>query len=171
MTAMKMSYKGFLFDVNPSSIKTQFGRQIETKTVPFGFGRSSEICRMPAKISGSGVFCTADAGEKAFELMRIFEKGGSSYLFVPKLAPMKAYFTDLTMSVNAETQSIEYSFSFTEDCSEKKSRYRFGYTYAKSGENLFDIANRCCVEAEKLFAANDFMDMFSVQEGDKVWLQ
>ncbi|MBR3148970.1 MAG: hypothetical protein IKF64_02280 [Eubacterium sp.] len=171
MTLIKMSYKGFVFNVNPSSIKSDFSKKIETKVIPFGFGKSTEVCRLPVVISGSGKFCGADAGEKAHELMRIFEKGGASYLFAPHIAPMKAFFTDLSMSVNAEEDCVDYTFSFTEECTEKKSRYSFGYTYARRGENLYDIANRCSVKSEKLFEANDYMDMFSVQEGDKVWLR
>lgn len=169
MNTIRMCYKGMIFNANPYSIKTDFSKKIETKTIPFGFGKSTEVCRMPAKISGSGIFTGTDAGEKAYELMRIFEKGGASYLFMPKLAPVKAYFTGLSMSVKNEN-CIEYSFAFTEECADKKSHYSFGYTYARNGENLYDIANRCSVSSRQLFDANDFMDMFAVREGDKVWL-
>ena len=170
MKTIKMSYKGLMFDVNPASIKTDFSKKIETKAIPFGFGKTAEISRMPVKISGSGIISGANKGEVTFELMRIFEKGGSSYLFTPYMAPMRAYFTDFSVRVNAEKDCIEYDFTFVEDCTEKKSRYAFGYTYAKSGENLFDIANRCNVSSDRIFEANDYMDMFSVSEGDKVWL-
>ena len=171
MNIMKMGYKGMTFDVNPSSVKTDVSKKVAIKTIPFGFGKSAEICKMPVKITGSGVFCGENAGQDAHKLMQIFEKGGSSYLFMPRLAPIKAFFTDLTMRIGADSESIEYTFSFTEDCTEKRSSYPFGYTYAKAGENLYDIANRCEVSTESLFNANDFMDMFSVREGDKVWLR
>ncbi|MBQ8078036.1 MAG: LysM peptidoglycan-binding domain-containing protein [Eubacterium sp.] len=171
MNTAKMGYKGMTFDVNPATIRTDFSKKVAVKTIPFGFGKSTEICRMPVKITGSGMFCGKNAGQNAHRLMQVFEKGGSSYLFLPKLAPIKAFFTDLTMRVGADSESIEYTFSFTEDCVEKQSRYPFGYTYAKQGENLYDIANRCNITADALFSANDFMDMFSVQEGDKVWLR
>ena len=107
MNAVKMSYKGMLFDVNPASVKTEFCKKVNVKAIPFGFGKSTEICRMPVKISGSGVLLQPNAGEEAHKLMHIFEKGGSSYLFIPKLAPIKAFFTDLSMSVNAETFNID----------------------------------------------------------------
>ncbi|MBE6816903.1 MAG: hypothetical protein E7520_04280 [Ruminococcaceae bacterium] len=169
MNTIKMSYKGMLFEVNPQSIQTDFSKKVETKALPFGFGRTAVVCRMPATVSGSGILTGENAGERAFELMRIFEKGGASYLFMPKIAPVKAYFTALALSVRDEN-CIEYRFTFTEECTEKKSHYAFGYTYARAGENLYDIANRCSVSSSKLFEANDYMDMFSVSEGDKVWL-
>lgn len=171
MNTAKMGYKGMTFDVNPKSVKTDFSKKIAIKTIPFGFGKSAEICKMPVKITGSGAFYGSTAGQEAHKLMQVFEKGGSSYLFMPKLAPIKAFFTDLTMRVGADSESIEYTFSFTEDCTEKRSSYPFGYTYALEGENLYDIANRCEVAADVLFRANDYMDMFSVREGDKVWLK
>ncbi len=167
----EMSYGGYLFRVNPATLSTSFSKKVETKVIPFGFGRAAEICRMPAVIRGTGVLTGSNAGEKAHELMRIFEKDGASYLFVPQLAPMKAFFTDLSMRIDAQEQCIRFSFAFTEDCTEKKSRYPFGYTYARRGENLYDIANRCCVNSRALFEVNDFMDMFSVEEGDRVWLK
>lgn len=171
MNMTKMGYKGMTFDVNPTTIKTDFSKKIAIKTIPFGFGKSAEICKMPVKITGSGMFCGSDAGQKAHRLMQVYEKSGSSYLFMPKLAPLKAFFTDLSLRVGADSESIEYTFSFTEDCTEKRSDYPFGYTYAQRGENLYDIANRCELAADAVFRANDYMDMFSVNEGDKVWLR
>ena len=168
---INMSYKGMVFSANPSSIKTDFRRKTETKHIPFGFGKTTEICRLPAKITGSGKFVGAGAGEKAYNLMRVFEKEGSSYLFLPEFPPVKVYFTDLSVNLNAKDYGVEYTFEFTEDCVGKKSRFAFGYTYAKRGENLFDISNRCDVSFDKLFEINDFPDMFSVSEGDKVWLK
>ena len=168
---IKMSYKGLVFGANPESIKSDFRKKTDTKTIPFGFGKTTEVCRMPAKITGNGKFVGADAGERAQKLMRVFEKEGSSYLFMPQFPPVKVYFTDLTLSINAKDYGVDFAFEFTEDCVGKKSRFPFGYTYAKRGENLFDIANRCDVSFDSLFEVNDYMDMFSVSEGDKVWLK
>ncbi len=171
MNAIKMSFKGHTFYANPESLKTQRSKNIAVKNVPFGFSKSKEIGRAPMIISGSGCLFYPDAANKARDLTRIFEKSGSDYLFIPHMEPVRAFFTDLSFSSTAENDYLIYEFSFTEDSTEKKERYPFGYTYVQRNENLFDVASRCGISTHKLFEANSFKDMFSAKEGDRVWLK
>ncbi|MBQ7202858.1 MAG: hypothetical protein IJS03_02440 [Eubacterium sp.] len=170
MNTIKMSFRGVVFDANPSTLKAEFSKKTVKRSNAFSFGRAEEICRMPTVITGSGKYYASDAGEKMNELMKAFEYSGSSYLFSPALPPVKAFFDSLEVKLSSDNEYIEYTFTFIEDCSGKKPDYSFGYTYARNGENLFDIANRCNVQTDRLFEFNDYIDMFSVSEGDKVWL-
>lgn len=170
MNFIKMSYKGLSFDVNPSSIKAEFTKSIAEKNILFKSGRVQEICFEPAKISGSGKLTGDNARQCAHSLMRIFKSKGSGYLFAPDISPMKAFFSELSISYNASENCVSYSFTFVEDSENKSFSFDFGYTYALEGENLYDISNRTDVAVEKLFEYNDYADLFSVSEGDRIWL-
>ena len=170
MKCITMSYKGFEFPVNVKSINASFSKRISNIPIPKKSAKSQEICFNPAVIKGEGCFVGEGANEKAQLLITAFRGKGSAYLFSPIFSPIKAYFSDLKLSADSEKNCIEFSFTFTEDATGKKRYYDFGYTFALPGENLFDIANRCDVSPEKISKANDFKDMFSVSQGDKVWL-
>lgn len=170
MQYIKMSYKGVVFNVNPSGIKISMKKSVSRRTVPFGTSRAQEISTMPVVISGTGAFMGSNAFEKAQELMRVFDDKGSAYLFLPDAIVMKAYFNSLDISYDAAKNRVDYVFEFTRDYNGRSNVYNPGFTRAKHGENLYDIANRCNVSTDNLFISNDFRDMFSVREGDRVWL-
>lgn len=170
MKQIKMSYKGFDFEVNPSSIEVSLSKNISTKQLPFCSSKTQEISFAPTVISGKGRFCCDNAGEQAFKLERIFKSNGSAYLFAPGISPMKAFFKSLSISSDSRDGSICYSFEFIEDNQGKKSEHKFDYIYADNGDNLFTISNKTGVAVEKLFELNNYKDLFSVRNGDKVWL-
>lgn len=170
MKQIKMSYKGFTFDVNPSSLKIGMAKNIGIKHIPFSTSKVEEINFQPIKISGNGRIVGENALEKAFELERIFKSKGSSYLFIPSSSPVKAFFSAFNISFDSKDNSVLYSFEFIEDCVGKKEEYCFGYTVAKRGESLYDIALRTGVDLDEIFANNKYADLFSVSKGDKVWL-
>lgn len=170
MKLIKMSYKGFVFYANPSSIKIQLSKHVSKRNIPFFYSKTQEICFKPAKITGNGCFTGNDAGKYADSLMRIFKSENSGYLFLPNSEPLLAYFELLDVSYDAEKNSVSYSFSFLEDCRNKKHSFNFGYTFALEGENLYDVANRTDVSIEKIVQCNDFRDLFSLEKGDRVRL-
>lgn len=171
MKSVKMTYKGFEFDINPSSVKLELSKANSSFVIPFKRNKSREISELPMTLIGKGRLSGADAREKSQELISVFKKSGSAYVFSPVLTPIKAYFTSLEFGVSAGDDSIEYSFKFTEDTGSKKAMYDFGYTLAERGENLFDIANRTDTSVERLFELNRFENPFTVEEGNKVWLK
>lgn len=170
MKTIKMGFRGFVFDVNPSSIKLEYSKSVASKVVLFSTGRTQEVSFDATKISGSGKFVGKNAREYAYSLESVFKHKGSSFLFIPDGTPIKAFFTKLNISYNAEENSVSYSFEFVEDYQGERDSYDFGFTYALDGENLYDIANRTNVDVADLFSHNDYMDLFSVEGGDKVWL-
>ena len=158
MQAIKMTYKGFCFDANPAYIKAEYSKNIASKSVLFKSAKQQEISFKAAKIKGNG------------KLIKVFQSKGSSFLFSHDLPPMRAYFSSLDISYNAVEECVDYSFEFIEDSDAKNPIRNFGYTFALADENLYDIANRTSVGVEKLFKCNNYPDLFSVREGDKVWL-
>ena len=61
-------------------------------------------------------------------------------------------------------------FEFIQDTNNKKNQKPIDFTYALKNENMYDIAHRCSADIEGLFLNNDYEDLFSVEEGDKIWL-
>lgn len=165
-----MNYKGFEFDANPNTLKASYTKAISKKRIPFSTSVSEEISSTEAVISGNGFFVGEDAMKKAYEMLRVFNKKGSDYLFCSSALPIKAFFCDLDISYSSVEDKVSYSFTFVQDADNKASDFDFGYTIAKQGENAFDIANRMGVDIDKIVEANSLEDLFSICEGDKIWL-
>lgn len=171
MKSIKMSYKGFEFPVNAQSLEIEFSKRTAVSPIIKRGSRVQEICYNPTVISGSGILSGNSAPEQANRLMRIFREESAAYLFSPAFPPMKMFFKALKLSTKANESGIEFSFEFEEEYCAKRNRRSFGYTYAAEGENLYDIANRCDIPIEELFALNGFKDLFSVSGGDRIWLR
>lgn len=167
---IKMEYRGLRFPINPSSIKTKFSKNISSKAIPFSFCKVREINDNPTVITGSGKFVGSKATQFSYELMRVYRKKGSSYLLMPDSLPVKAYFKNLELSYDAKNNCVDYRVEFIEDVGNKKDKFDFGYTYALAGETVYDVANRTNIAVDKIVEYNDFCDLFSLKEGDKVWL-
>lgn len=170
MKLIKMSYKGFTFEVNPQTISIDYSKSVSTRSFPFFTSKAQEISINPTKISASGKFVGESAREFANKFERVFKSKGSAYLFVVDSTPIKAFFTALNISFDSKENAVSYTFEFVEDYQGKQRYFDFGYTYAKDGENLYDIANRTGVSVETLYDLNNFCDLFAVEGGDKVWL-
>ena len=165
-----MSYRNFEFPVNLKSVKADFSRQVEIVSTSKK-SVAKELCKRPAVISGSGCFTGRNASERANMLMILFQSGGASYLFSPLFPPMRMFFTSLKISASSGEERIDYSLSFTQETNEKRSKKDFPFTLARKGENYFDVANRCEKPLEDLVDANTPRDLFSLNEGDKIWLK
>ncbi len=171
MKTIKMIYKGFEFPVNAQELETEFSKRTAALPILKRSARVREVCFNPAVISGRGILSGEKAQEQANELVRLFREEDGAYLFSPIFPPIKAFFTELKLKTAANREGIEFSFRFVEEYCAKKGGYSFGYTYAREGENLYDVANRCSVSVEELFSLNGYKDLFSVNEGDRIWLK
>ncbi len=170
MQFMKMNYKGFEFNINPKDFKISMSKG----TAKYNTVYAEQICkengRGCAVVSGKGYFTGRDSALKAFELVRVFNKKGSDYLFLPNSVPIKMLFTSLDVSYSSGNDRVEYSFEFTQECNTKSEEHTVGYTYVLENENLFDVASRTGVQIESIVKCNDIGDIFAVREGEKIWL-
>ena len=169
MKLIKMNYKGYEFNINPSTLKLAYSKNIANQNIIDGVDRLNVISMKGAVITGTGILVGDDMLEQMSMLQMLFDKKESDYLFLPAFSPIKVYFTDLEFEMNNDKSVINYSFKFIEDSVCKKDNYCSGYTIAKNDENLFDIANRLGISVDVLVENNDFDDLFSVNEGDKVY--
>lgn len=167
---MKMKYKGFEFDVNPKDFKTCMNKS----SVKYNTVYSEQICvengRNCVSVSGKGCFVGENAANKAFEMVRVYNKKGSDYLFLPNSVPLKMHFTSLDISYSSGNDRVDYSFVFTQESNTKNETKTPRFTYALEEENLFDVANRTGVKIETLVKCNDIGSIFALKEGDRIWL-
>lgn len=170
MQLIRISYKDFTFMVNPETLTIKHSKTVANRQIPFSLGKNKEMGTNPVTITGSGYFAGENARKNIRTLSSVFDKKGSGYLFLPDSTPIKAIFSSLDISFAGAGDRIDYSFEFVQENIAKGPVYDFGFTYAMGGENLYDIANRTNVDVGTIFSLNSFSDLFSVQEGDKVWL-
>lgn len=170
MQYIRISYKDFSFLVNPSSLRLHHTKSISTKPLPFGGSRAKQISTNSTIVSGEGAFVGDNARKCIRHLCRLFNEGDSGYLFLPDSTPIKAIFSKLDVKYSGCDDRVEYTFEFVQEGDSKAPIMDFGYTYARLGENLFDIANRTNTDVGDIFRLNKYEDLFSVNEGDKVWL-
>lgn len=170
MQFMKMSFGGLEFSVNPKDFKISMNRNMAKYDTVY----SNEVCKDNGKkctvISGKGYFVGEDAANKAFDMVRVYNKKGSDYLFLPNSVPLKMYFSSLDISYSSGNDRVEYSFEFVQDENTKIESKVLDYTVALLNENLFDIASRTGTKIETLVKNNDIGDVFAVKEGDRIWL-
>lgn len=167
----KMKYKSFTFPSNPSEIKILGNRNIRTEPL---FGASacvSNVSADPTVIKGSGAFFGNEGGKHAHMLHNLLKEEDSGWLFAPCAIPVQAFFEAFTSEYNAAKNCVSYTFSFIEDCTPYKSQFDFGFTYARDGENAFDIAGRTGVSVDKIMESNSFVTPFDINKWDKVALK
>lgn len=165
-----MKYKGFVFDINPKGFKLSAQKNIAKTNLPSSGFVNQELNNKGLVVTGNGSFIGKDAMEKAHLLLRLFNKKGSDFLFLPTGDVVKAYFSDMSITYSASLEKVDYTFEFVEDGPSKNALHSFGYTLAKENENLFDVSNRTGVEIDKLASINHVQSIFAVSEGDKIWL-
>lgn len=170
MQYMKMKYGGFEFDVNPKTFKISMDKNIVTYDAVYSDQISFDNGRNCICVSGEGYFVGENAANKAFELVRAYNKKGSDYLFLPNSVSVKVHFSSLDISYSSANDRIEYSFVFTQESNNKEETGSLDFTYVLENENLFDVSNRTGVGIETLVKCNDIGNIFAVKEGDRIWL-
>lgn len=165
-----MKYKDFDFPSNPSKIVVKAKTNISEGCVIGESPNVSSNAKMAKEISGNGVFFDDKAIFYAQKLCDMLLSTESGILIVPGVYPMDAFFSDFSYEIDTKKNCVSYSFSFVEDCKNKNLQYDFGFTYAKSGENAFDIANRTGTDVETIIKNNVLSSPFEIKSGDKVVL-
>lgn len=171
MADIKMKFKDFEFPSNPAVIKTQLSANVREAPLFDSDSAVYNVSRNAAVISGEGSLWGEERFTASALLKRLQKSSEAGWLFLPDGSCYNAFFTSLTIEEDAKKGCVFYAFSFTENCSHTKEKYDFGFTLAKAGENMFDIAHRCGVPIEALMRLNDIRTPFDVKEGDKVVLE
>jgi len=171
MKLIKMKYKNFEFPVNPFEIKLSSCTDVETGNTVSGRSISEALQHRPVVVSGRGELFGERASEWCAYLQRLIKDSSPGWLFTVCSAPVFAYFSEFVYSFDVKRNCISYSFKFVQADTKKEEKTAFGYTYALSGENAFDIAYRSGVSVNSIMCLNDFKTPFDIAKGDKVVLK
>lgn len=171
MHLMKMKYKNFEFPLNPSVIKVKHSRNIAENSIIDSDSAVYNISKNASVISGEGCFFGDKAFQYASELENLSKSSSPGWLFTPNGDCFNAYLKELTIKSDAKRNDVFYTFTFVENCNHKKNERDIEFVFAKEGENLFDIADRCNIPIETILDINDFKNPFDISAGDKVVLK
>lgn len=165
---MKLKFRNFEFPVNPSDIEISSSSNCVSRAV---LGKNSNVQNLsvnPVTVTGSGAFYGDNGGEYCAMLQNMLKDKSSGWLLIPSAPPVKAFFTKFTFNKNCKKNCVQYSFAFTEDCTQRAAEKAFTCTVAKEGENAFDIAYRYSVTVDDIMRLNDIRTPFDIAEGSRV---
>lgn len=168
---MKLKYKNFEFPSNPEKIEMLSSTNCSSNAVLDKNSVVQNVSVNPVIVKGSGEFYGSIGEETAAFLQNMLRDKRSGWLMLPFSMSVKAFFTAFEFRKNSSKNAVLYSFEFTEDCSDRMAEREYKYTFAKTDENAFEIANRCDVSVNDIMCFNDFKTPFDIKEGDRVVLR
>lgn len=168
---MKLKYKDFEFSVNPSSIEIFSSANCAVKAVFNENSVTQNVSVNPVIVVGSGEFYGDKCDEYCAFLQNMIKEKSSGWLILPSAPPVKAFFTEFKFCKSSKKNCLAYSFEFTEDCTRRSPIKHLKYTIAETGENAFEIANRCNTSVNEIMCLNDLKSPFDIKSGDRVVLK
>ena len=172
MKITPMSFKGYVWPVNPEMIRVERMRNTAEFKIPEGNAAVQDNGSAPRKVTGSGKFTGTGCMEQFSRLSSVFAEGGSGMLLLPGSVPFYAVFAALAMTGRPRPNCIEYEFSFLEDPSytAKETALAGPRKYVcTGGENLWEVANRYGTDVDSLRMANPQIERpYCLPEGMEV---
>lgn len=109
-----MRYKSFVWPNNPKSCTLSFQRQTALHKVLYGDDILEDLGTGCRCMRGEGEFFGPDAYETFRRLAAVFQEEGPGVLFHPTWMTTSAYFTELSLKQEPQTDYVAYSFCFVE---------------------------------------------------------
>lgn len=168
---MNLTFKDYELPVNPKKIELVTDTNIHCAPVYDGKSAVENVSVNPITVKCSGELYGKEGRQCCDRLQQLLREKQSGWLFAPEISPMDAFFTYFCFNRCAGRDAIAYEMRFTENCNEAKGLFELEYTVCKAGENVFDIAQRCCVTPEHIMQCNNFITPFDISEGERVELK
>ncbi len=149
----KMSYKDYVFPVNPSVIKISHGRKIAKTNIPNGYDTVSDMGGTYRIISGEGEFFGYNCVDDFLALKAVMDRGGGGMLYIPSQTPVYAMFEELELIAEDIEGVVRYKFRFTESF-ENHYEERLLYCYGNRRDCLWDISFRYGIHIDILTELN-----------------
>ena len=111
----KMSFRDFVFPVNPSLIRIVHDRNISRHQVPFGSSMVSDMGTVGRTIYGEGEFFGENCEKDFAQLLQLYRDGYSGILYIPSQKPLCAYLKQLEWKGSDIEGVIQYRFCFVEN--------------------------------------------------------
>ena len=158
-----MKFKDFCWPNNPHSFTAESRRSLRSYKYPFSGFSVQDLGASGRVFRGEGEFTGADAYDSFRRLSQVFSEGGAGWLEHPVWAPVKVYFSRLSLTQSPREEFVSYSFEFIEASSSTSltgftetapDTEHIKYTQARSGDTAAAIATRYSISAAKLYELN-----------------
>lgn len=170
-TKGNMSYKDFIFPVNPYVINITHKKQVAEQKVPYAFSKVYDFGQRCRIISGEGEFCGTQSQSDFLKLKSVFESGGGGMLYIPSQKPVYAVFESLELIGKDIDGVIQYRFRFTESFDKIRSDIQ-KVCIADGKLSLWDYSYMYDLRIEELLSINPDVPRPDtvIQAGKKVHL-
>ncbi len=168
MELMAMSFRDFVWEVNPTALEVTQERTVPETVLPFAGSRVTDLGPRKRRVTGEGYFTGPGCREQFGRLEALYRAGGPGSLCLPGQEPFLAVMDGLRLLGAAGKDLIRYGFSFVE------TRCRApgdggGKARAQAGESLWDYAARWGRSIDELTRANpQIEDIACLQAGEEV---
>lgn len=165
-----MTYKDYIWQHNPSHIQIRWENRLAEHVIPYVGSMLERVGRKYRVITGEGEFYGVDCYERFARLSALFEEGGSGYLYIPSMTPIKAMFQTLEVRCEPVDNLILYRFEFWEEVIESpRTLQENGIHVVKTGETLWSIAVLYKQTVDALLARNpNIRNALSLTPGERV---
>ena len=148
----RMSFRDFIFPVNPYIIRISHKRSVSDRKIPFSDDVVSDMGLNSRIIKGEGEFFGSSA-ENDFRRLREMHEKGEGMLYVPSQKSVYAYFSELELIGRDIEGVIKYSFTFIES-REKKSIKEASGMISDGRHSLWDYSYISGTDIETLIELN-----------------
>lgn len=166
---MTMRFKGYTWQVNPTSLQVACARSVKETPLPFAGGLTVDLGLKKRRVSGEGYFVGADCMDQWRRLEEVFAQGGPGSLQLPGQEPFFAVMDSLGLLGQEGPELVRYNFSFAEHRAGERWQGQ-GRHLALAGESLWDYAGRYGWDMEALRKANlHIRDIAELSQGEEVF--
>lgn len=109
----KMSFRDFVFPINPAVIKIRHRRKIAVNSIPFGNDKVTDLGQGARIITGEGEFAGENCINDFISLNNTAKQGGGM-LYIPSQEPIYAFAEDIELRASDTEGVVAYSFRFVE---------------------------------------------------------
>ena len=149
----RMSYKNFIFPVNPYVIHISHQRNIKEHKIPFEQNIISDMGKNARVITGEGEFFGTDCMNDFNRLENVFHSKDGGMLYIPSQKPVYAVFDKLEMIAQDTENVVKYTFRFIESF-DKNKNYVSETCISDGTKCLWDYAYEYGIDIETLVKAN-----------------
>lgn len=147
----KMSFRDFIFPINPAVIRIQHRKKLAVQSVPFGNDNISDSGEAGRVITGEGEFAGGGCINDFLALKQTAMKG-PGMLYIPSQEPIYAYAENIELKASDMEGAVGYSFRFIEQKEHPGKSPRFAE--GNGTDCLWDYAWRYGADIDLLLSLN-----------------
>ena len=148
----KMSFRDFIFPINPAVIRIQHKRKLAVNSVPLGNDNITDLGQGSRIITGEGEFAGESCINDFISLKKAAEQGGGM-LYIPSQEPIYVFAENIGLKASDREGAVAYSFRFVEG-DPVKNKKRISFAEGDGVSCLWDYAWKYDVDIDHLAELN-----------------